>query len=237
MAAVGIVLSIVIVAVIAAYSLPTSAPAPVPEGDAPVALDDGQGVGARTVVATLEGEDILLPVRRKSSTAIAFHPVDNPNSVGFAPVGERCGGGDLGARLADIFAGGGGVQYYLMDGDGGERSPSTAGLDVGSVPGEPVRSPADGRVVSVESYKLLGRYDDHEVIIQLAADPSLLLVITHVAKPRVHVGDEVRAGTTILGAVRGFPTGVQQAIRQFTNDAGDHVQLTAVRVAPDLAGF
>lgn len=237
MAAVGIVLSVVIVAIIAAYSLPSSTPAPIPEGDAPVALDDGQDAGSGTVVATLEGEDILLPVRRKSSTAIAFHPVDNPNSVGFAPVGERCGGGDLGAKLADIFAGGGGVQYYLMEGDGGERSPSTAGLDVGSVPGEPVHSPADGRIVSVESYKLLGRYEDVEVTVQLAADPSLLLVITHVAKPRVHVGDELAAGTTILGAVRGFPSGVQQEIRQFTNDGGDHVQLTAVRVAPDLAGF
>ncbi len=238
LAAIGIVLSVVVVAIVAAYSLPGSTPAQIPDSDAPVALDSGSSAAnARTVVARLDGEDVLLPVRRASSTAIAFHPVDNPNTVGFAPVGDRLGGGDLGTRLADIFAGGGGVQYYLMDGQGGERSPSTAGLAVGSLPGEAVRSPVDGRVTAVKSYKLLGRFDDVEIDVQLAADPSLLLVITHMAKPRVHVGDELSAGTTILGAVRGFPTEVQQEIRQFTNDAGDHVQMTAVRVAPDLAGF
>lgn len=237
MAAAGIILSVAIVAIVSAYSLPRSTPAQIPESDAPVALDAGSAASVPTVVATLDGEDILLPVHPRSSTAIAFHPVDNPDSVGFAPVGERLSGGDLKTKLADIFAGGGGVQYYLMDGQGNERSPSTAGLAVGSVPGEPIVSPAEGRVTAVKTYRLLGRYDDVEIDIQLAADPSLMIVITHVAKPRVHVGDEVFAGTTILGAVRGFPTDVEQEIRRFTNDAGDHVQLTAIRVAPDLAGF
>ena len=72
---------------------------------------------------------------------MAFHPVDNSDAVPFTPVGDRLGGGDLGQKLADIFAGGGGMQYYLMGGTGGEQSSSTAGLDVGAVPGAPVALP------------------------------------------------------------------------------------------------
>jgi hypothetical protein len=236
--ALGVILAVVVVAFITAYSLPRSTPAPIPDEVAPAAVGGAaQPMAKRIVVARLEGEDLLLPVRQQSSTAIAFHPVDVPNSVAFSPVGDRLGGGDLGTRLADIFADGGGVQYYLMDGDGGDRSPSTAGLDVGSVPGERVFSPVDGRVTAVKTYKLLGRYDDVEIDVQLAADPSLLLVITHVARPAVHVGDEVTAGTTALGVVRDFSSELEQDIQRYTNDGGDHVQMTAVRITPDLAGF
>jgi hypothetical protein len=238
MAAVGIVLSVVVVAIVAAYSIPSQRPGQVPENKAAVAFGAStERMSNHVVVASLEGEDLLLPVRQRASTAIAFHPVDEANCVALSPVGDRVSGGDLGTRLADIFAGGGNVQYYLMEGTGGERSASTAGLDVGSVPGESVFSPVDGRVTAVKRYKLLGRYQDVEIDIQLAADPSLLLVITHIARPRVHVGTDIVAGRTRIGDLRGFPADVDQHISQFTNDAGDHVQMMAVRVTPDLAGF
>ena len=97
-------------------------------------------------------------------------------------------------------------------------------------------SPADGQVAAVKTYSLLGRHADVEIDIRLAADPTLLLVITHVIGPKVHVGDQVAAGT-VLGRLRGFPADVEQSIRRFTNDAGDHVQLVVIRTAPDLAGF
>lgn len=238
MAAVGIVLSVVVVAIVAAYSIPSQRPGQVPESKAAVAFGaSADRMSKHVVVASVEGEDLLLPVRQRASTAIAFHPVDEANCVALSPVGDRVSGGDLGTRLADIFAGGGNVQYYLMEGSGGERSAPTAGLDVGSVPGEAVFSPVDGRVTAVKRYKLLGRYKDVEVDVQLAADPSLLLVITHIANPRVHVGTDIVAGSTRIGDLRGFPAGVDQSISQFTNDAGDHVQMMAVRVTPDLAGF
>jgi hypothetical protein len=40
-----------------------------------------------------------------------------------------------------------------------------------------------------------------------------------------------------LGAVRGFPTTLDQGLRRFTTDAGDHVQLVAVRVPTQITGF
>jgi hypothetical protein len=227
-----------VVAIVAAYSMPSSRPGQVPENKAAVAFGaSSDRMRRHVVVASLEGEELLLPVRQHASTAIAFHPVDEANCVALSPVGDRVSGGGLGTRLADIFAGGGNVRYYLMEGGGGERSAPTAGLDVGSIPGEAVFSPVDGRVIAVRRYKLLGRYQDVEIDVQLASDPSLLLVITHIARPRVHVGTDIVAGRTRIGDLRGFPADVDQGISQYTNDAGDHVQMMAVRVTPDLAGF
>ena len=78
---------------------------------------------------------------------------------------------------------------------------------------------------------------DYEVDIQLSEDPSLLLVVTHLRKPRAKIGDDVRAGQTVLGRLRGFPKVVQQDLRQYTADAGDHLQLVVLRITPNLAGF
>ncbi len=80
-----------------------------------------------------------------------------------------------------------------MDGSGEQGSTATSGLDVGAVPGSPVVSPVDGKVVAVKQYRILGRYVDVEIDIQLADDPSLLLVVTHVARVEVGLGDDVAA--------------------------------------------
>jgi hypothetical protein len=196
-----------------------------------------EGVAKRIVVARLGSVEILLPVRLEATTAIAFHPVDNENSVGFLPVGERVDAGGVAARLADFFGEGGGMRYYQMDGNGSDGSAETARLDVGAVPGVFVYSPVDGRVVGVKDYSLLGRYTDTEIQLQLAGDPSVLLVITHVTRPAVKIGDEVSAGETALGRVRRYPSEVDQGLSRFTADAGDHVQLVALRMTPQLSGF
>ena len=97
--------------------------------------------------------------------------------------------------------------------------------------------PVDGRVIAVTVYQLLGRYTDDEIELQLDDDPSLLLIITHIAKPQVTIGADVTAGESVLGTVRGFPRELDQDLRRFTTDAGDHVQLVAVRVPTQVSGF
>ena len=163
--------------------------------------------------------------------------MDNADAVPFAPAGDRLSGGSLGQQLADIFAGGGAVQYYLMAGTGGERSSSTAGLDVGAVPGSVVVSPADGKVTAIKQYRILGRYPDVEMRIQLARDPSLApgAHAPH-ACPRWRSATWWLRGDTVLGAVRGFPTSLDQALSRYTSDTGDHVQMMVLRVTPELAG-
>jgi hypothetical protein len=234
--AIAVVVPLVIGAVWAAYAWPVSKPARVPAANVVSQFGQAGTVDRRVVVAKLENVSILLPVRLEATTAVAFHPVDNANSVALSPVGRQGDPSGVTGTLADLFASGG-MRYYMMGGDASDASSRTAGLDVGAVPGAFVYSPVDGRVIAVTPYKLLGRYDDTEIQLQLADDPSLLLIITHVAKAQVMIGANVTAGKSVLGAVRGFPTTLDQGLRKFTTDAGDHVQLVAVRVPTQITGF
>lgn len=234
-AALVVLVTLISVAIWVAYAIPGQTPARVPLGAAQPTFGRPVEADEAVVVARVEGVDVLLPVAQQMTTAVAFHPVDNRGTVPFKPVGDRLAGGDLGQKLADIFAGGGGVQYYLMAGDHGDESSSTAGLDVGAVPDSPILSPVDGKVASIKEYSVLGRYEDVEIDIRLAGNPSLLLIITHVADPKVEIGDVVQRGTTALGSVRGFPAALDQALSQYTSDNGDHVQLMTLRVTPELA--
>ena len=235
--ALAVLVTLIVLAVWAAYAMPGQTPARVPQSAALPTVDGSPTGAGDVVVAQVEDLDFILPVARAVTTAVAYHPVDNADTVPFTPAGDRLGGGSLGQKLADIFAGGGGIQYYLMDGAGGERSSSTAGLDVGAVPGSAIVSPVDGKVTAIKTYKILGRYRDVEMHIQLAHDPSLLLVLTHVAGPKVEIGDVVARGDTVLGTVRGFPTTLDQALSRYTSDTGDHVQMMVLRVTPELAGL
>jgi hypothetical protein len=235
--ALAVFVTLIVAAVWAAYAIPQEVPGQVPQSAALPAADASPGDAGQVVVATVDGVDIVLPVARNVTTAVAYHPVDYQDTVPFTPAGERLGGGGLGQALADVFAGGGGVQYYLMDGTGAQSSPATSGLDVGAVPGSAVVSPVDGKVTAIKPYLILGRYADVEIDIQLARDPSLLLVVTHVAKPQVVLGDVVARGESVLGEVRGLPASLDQALSQHTSDTGDHVQLMVLRVTPEIAGF
>jgi len=236
-----VVVTLISLAVWVAYAIPGQTPAQVPAAAAEPTFGTDVTSDKNVVVAQVEGVDVLLPVAQQVTTAIAFHPVDNTDAVAFTPVGDRLGGGDLGQKLADIFAGGGGVKYYLMGGQGGEQSPSTAGLDVGAVPGSPVVAPVDGKVIAVKvysgDYKILGQYPDVEIDIRLAGDPSLLMVVTHIARPKVQIGDVVQGGVTTLGEVRGVPTSVDQPLSQYTSDNGDHVQLVTLRLSAELGSL
>jgi len=234
--ALAIVVTLSLLAVWLAYALPSATPARVPEAAAQPTFAEKSAVDRRVVVATAGEVELLLPVALESTTAIGYHPVDNPDSVPFTPEGERVGGGSLAARLADVFAGGGALPYYLMDG-GGEGSSSTAGLDIGAVPGAEVFSPLDGKVVSVRRVAISGKYADIELQIQVADDPTLLLVVSHIARPGVKVGDNVTQGESLLGRVRAYPAAIEQELSRYTSDAGDHVQFVILRVTPDIAGL
>jgi hypothetical protein len=228
--------TLVSLAVWAATALPTSTPAKVPATVADPTFG-ATPVADQIVIAHVADVPVVLPVPGEATTAIAYHPVGTPEAVAFAPQGECVSGGGIGRRLADIFKSGGGVQYYLIAGEGGDASAATAGLSVGAAPGSSIVSPVDGVVTSVKEYDLLGRHPDVQVDIRLAADPTLLLVLTHVDKVRVQPGEQLVAGETPIGEVRAFARELDQALRRFTSDNGDHAQLMVLRVASELGEF
>lgn len=228
--------TLVSLAVWAAAALPTSTPAKVPATVADPTFG-ATPVAEQIVIARVEEVPIVLPVPSEATTAIAYHPVGTPEAVAFAPQGECVSGGGIGRRLADIFSSGGGVQYYLIDSEGAGSSPATAGLSVGAAPGSSIVSPVDGVVTAVKEYELMGRHPDIQVDIRLASDPTLLLVLTHVDHVQVAPGEEVVAGETMVGEVRAFARELDQALRAFTSDNGDHAQLMVLRVASELGEF
>jgi len=230
-----IVATLSLLAVWLAYALPADTPARVPAAAAQPTFAEKASVDRGVVVATVDDIEILLPVALEDTTAIGYHAADSPDSVAFSPKGERASGGGLTQKLADLFRGGGGLAYYLM-GEGDDAS-ATGALDIGAIPGAEVFSPVDGKVVAIEHTVIAGKYKDVEIRIQVADDPTLLLVVSHIAEPAVELGDGVARGDTLLGSVRGYPAGVTQELSRFTSDAGDHVQFVALRVTPDLAGL
>jgi hypothetical protein len=233
--AVALLSTLVATAVWAAYVWPSQAPALVPATSAVASFAQPSPLAQRIVVARLAGISLLLPVPLSQTTAVAFQPVDDRRAMPFTPVGQLGDPSGPAGALATIFASGG-MHYYTMRGDSSAASPPTAGLDVGGLPGATVYAPVDGQVTAVTDYLLLGRYPDTEVDVQLAADPSVILRITHVAGPQVVIGDSVTAGQTVLGALRGFPAQLYQPLRQFTSDDGDHVEMVAEAVPTQLSG-
>lgn len=235
MAAISVVVPVVFGAIWIAYAWPSTAPALVPVPNVVSQFDQAKAIDQRIVVARLDGIDLLLPVDLDATTAVAFHPVDQTNSVALTPVGRLGDPSGISGTLADIFTSGS-MRYFTMAGDGHDSSARTAGLDVGAVPGATVYAPANGQVVAVTDYQLLGRYADTEIDVQLADDPSIVLTVTHVEDPRVSIGDAVTAGQTVLGGVRGFPPDLHQELQQFTSDNGDHVQIVAEQVPTPISG-
>ena len=234
--AIAVVVPLVIGAIWAAYAWPAPKPARVPAANVVSQFGQAGTVDRRIVVARVENIDLLLPVKLEASTAVAFHPVDNDNSVALTPVGRPGDPSGVGGTLSDLFASGG-MRYYVMAGDSSDSSSRTAGLDVGAVPGAYIYSPVDGRVIAVTQYKLLGRYAGHRD--RAAARRRPQPAAHHHARGQapVTIGADVTAGESVLGAVRRFPAGLHQDLRQFTTDSGDHVQLVAVRVPTQISGF
>lgn len=102
---------------------------------------------------------------------------------------------------------------------------ATSAVDVVLVDDEPVRSPITGTVVELDRYQLYGRTADLRLAIQSADHPHIEVVLLHVERPEVEVGDEVVAGETVVaGGGRQLPFR-SQVDRETAPDAWPHVHI------------
>lgn len=113
-------------------------------------------------------------------------------------------------------------------------APTTA-MDVVVPPDRPIVSPLDGTVTAVEDYLLYDRHGDVRVVVSPHADDTVQAVILHLEDVLVAVGDEVRAGETIIAErarVLPEPSQIDTYTRRSVSEpAPPHVHLE-LRAAP-----
>lgn len=177
-------------------------------------------------VVALEGSlRIQLPIAQSRVTAIGYH-ASGDGALALQALGTQANPGAFTRLAHSVFGGGhGGLRWFQIPGGGG---PGTAALDVGAAPGTDVYAPVDGSIVGITPYIVNGKRYGSEIDIQPTGAPSLVLAVTHVkADPALTVGSSLSAGTSKLGTVVDFSKAETQALAQFTQDAGNHVELEA----------
>lgn len=172
---------------------------------------------------------LQLPVAQARVTAIGYHAA-NDGALTLSPVGHQANEGLAQRVVHAVFGGGGGSPRWYQLGGGG-----TSALDVGAPVGTDVYSPVDGTVVAIRPFVVVGKRFGSEIDIAPQTAPSLVVAVTQlVADPSLTVGTAVVSGATKLGRVADLAIIEQQALAQYTNDAGNHVTLE-VKPAPTLA--
>jgi murein DD-endopeptidase MepM/ murein hydrolase activator NlpD len=190
---------------------PLASPVPSPE------LDSGSRP-PELIIARAEGVQVHIPVDPNRVTAAAFHAIDDPSGVPLESAGP------LRIHQAPRR---------------GRIGPDTAGLSVGAPAGTTVYAPVDGVIAGVTNYTVLGKIEGYEITITPAVAASgLVLRMSHISESpddvRPSVGEQVRAGVTVLGRVHDFSDVAEQEIAQFTADDGNHVDLELLRTEAAL---
>jgi hypothetical protein len=179
----------------------------------------------RPQVVAMQGSlPLQLPVAQERLTAIGFH-APGDGALALEPIGSRANEGFV-ARLIHRIVGGDDsqVRYYQLSGDAGGAE--TGSLDVGAPARADVYSPVDGTVVGISDFVLDGVHYGAKIDLQPAAAPSLVVSLTRLKlDPSLTVGSSVSASTSKLGTLVDLSGVEQQALSQYTHEAGNHVSI------------
>ncbi len=179
------------------------------------------GPPSAVLLARRDQVPLYLPVRATDVTAVLYHDVEESAGLALEPLGRELDAGlldELEQRIVGPESGG--VAHYV---DGG-----TTSVDIGATADTAVWSPVDGTITSIVPNVIDGtRYGD--VISIQPPDTSLVVIVGHVrAASGLRVGDRVFAKggpRTQLGEVADLSPVLDQDLRRFTQDAGNHVHL------------
>lgn len=162
----------------------------------------GASRSARTapVFATVDGLDLALPHSRPK--VVAFHEASRAEALELAPVGVLAGNDNPTSFTPPADAAG--PAYRVLSSRGRAR-PATSAIDVAVPLGDAAAAPVTGTVRAVTEYPLYGRVRDWRVEITPEGRPDLTVVLIHLLRPTVDVGDTVTAGQTPIGVARLLP--------------------------------
>jgi hypothetical protein len=177
------------------------------------------------VIAVQGALRIQLPVNQRNVTAIGYHGAGE-DALPLDPLGRQANEGLFSRFFHRIFGGGGGgTSYYALGGGSGS---STGSLNVGAAPGTEVYAPVEGTVVGLRDYILDGKAFGSELDVQPTGEPSVVVSITHIqVDPSLTVGSSLSAGTSKIGIVLDFSGVERLALARYTQDAGNHVEISA----------
>jgi hypothetical protein len=218
-----LLLTVVVTLLVSAFGSTRTEPVPAALPAPPARLLP-TGPPAPLMVARYGDLRIQLPIAQSRVTVIGYHAAGDA-VLALEALGRQGNEGVL-ARLGHrIFGGGhGSFVYYQV---GGGTGPATGELDVGAAPGTDVYAPIDGTVVAISDFVLDGRAYGSKIDIQPAAAPSLVLSLTHLRPDSLlTVGSVVSAARTRVGRVVDVSGAERQALKRYTQDAGNHVALS-----------
>ena len=150
--------------------------------------------------ASVDGLQLTLP--HAKPVLVGFHEASMVEALELDPVGHLLSN-DNATRYtppADVA----GPDYRVMSSRGRSR-PATSAVDVAIPLGDGVVAPVTGTVTAVTEYPLYRRVRDWRVEITPAGREDLRVVLIHLLKPVVKVGDTVTAGEDSLAVARLLP--------------------------------
>ena len=170
----------------------------------PAAADQVSRSAVRTdpdaAFAAVDGMNLLLP--HAQPTAVAFHEATRVDAQEMLPLGQLLANDNPTRFDPPVDMKGPG--YRVLSSRGRAR-PATSAVDVVVPLGDAAVAPVTGTVTAVTEYPLYGRTRDWRVEITPQGRPDLNVVLIHLLKPHVAVGDTVVAGTSSIGVVRLLP--------------------------------
>ena len=171
---------------------------------------DGQprepGAGAVDTDARADAEtfavvaDLELGLPHDEVVLVAFHEAMMREALALTPVG-RMQANDNPTKFSGGQESSDGIGYHVLSSRGRPR-PATSAVDIVLPPEATVVAPVTGTVVEARDYALYGSTRDWRVVIEPADRPDLHVVLIHLHRPAVEVGDEISAGRTPIAAAR-----------------------------------
>lgn len=207
-------------------------PSSVAASDAPARLAGDERVSrsardvpAGRIFATVEGMTLAVP--HSAPVAVAFQEASHPEALTFEPVGQLLANDNpSGFQPPPDTVG---AQYRVLSSRGRGR-PATSAAAIAVPLGDAVSSPVTGTVKAVTEYPLYGRIRDWRIEITPEGRPDLTVVLIHLLKPPVQVGQTVTAGETPLAVARLLP--FDSHVDAVTAERGPHV---LIEVKPSVA--
>lgn len=169
--------------------------------------------------------NILEPAARENVRGIGFHEAENKLAKRMNPVGVFVTDETTTSVTAAFkkYASNPGMVRFLMYGRGRGSDPQSA-MDIAVKNNVPILAPVNGVVSKIKEYYLYGKYFDYQIDITPDGYPDLRVVMIHVDKLKLVQGQKLKAGETLVGAVRNFGS-LETQINEYLPSLSDHVHI------------